>query len=260
LLLLGLLSFGCEYINASLGMGYGTTLTPILLILGYPPSAIVPTVLLSGLLTGLISGGFHHAFGNLSLRKGSRDRGVIAVLASMGILGAVAAVFAAASLSSRVIETYIGSMVFLMGILVYVFRNHRLRFSFPRILAIGAVAAFNKGIAGGGYGPLVVSGQILSGHGARNAVGIACLTEGLVCSIGFPLYLAMNDGIAWFSESWMLFVPVLIGAVLAAPIASWTTRVIVRRVNLRGIVAVITCALGGWTLWRTFVGIQPPGV
>jgi uncharacterized membrane protein YfcA len=251
--LLALLSFGCEYINASLGMGYGTTLTPILLILGYPPSVIVPTVLLSGLFTGLISGGFHHAFGNLSLKKGSRDRGVIAVLASMGMIGSAAAVFTATSLSNRVIEIYIGAMVLLMGILVYVFRNHRLRFSFPRILAIGAVAAFNKGISGGGYGPLVVSGQILSGHGVRNAVGIACLTEGLICAIGFPLYLGMNDGTAWFTENWMLFVPVLVGAVLAAPIASWTTRVIVRRVDLRVVIALITSVLGAWTLWDTLL-------
>lgn len=131
MLLLGLLSFGCEYINASLGMGYGTALTPILLIMAYPPSVIVPTVLLPGPLTGLISGGFRYACSNLFLRKGSRDRGVIAVLASMGMIGSAAAVFAATSLSGRVIEIYIGSMVFLMGIPVHVFRDPRRRGSFP---------------------------------------------------------------------------------------------------------------------------------
>lgn len=248
--LLGLLSFACELINASLGMGYGTTLTPILLILGYPPAVIVPTVLLSGLVTGLISGGFHHAFGNLSLRKGSRDRGVVLILVAMGVVGAVGAVYATTGLSSRALEIYIGAMVLTMGLLVYAFRRHHLRFSYPRILAVGAVAAFNKGISGGGYGPLVVSGQILSGHGARNAVGVACLTEGLICLVGFPLHVALNAGAGWFSGNWTFVLPIVLGAAAAAPIASWVTRAIVRRMDLRVVIAVITCTLGAWTLWR----------
>jgi len=233
-------------------MGYGTTLTPILIILGYPPSVIVPTVLFSGFVTGLISGGFHHVFGNLSLRKGSSDRGVIFILSFMGMVGVVAAVLTSRRLSDVAVKGYIGSMVFMMGVLVYVFRNYRLRFSWPRIVAVGGIAAFNKGISGGGYGPLVVSGQILSGHGARNAVGIACLTEGLICALGFPLYLVLNDGGSWLVGNWRFFAPVLVGAVLAAPIASWTTRAIVRRADLRIIIATLTCALGAWTLWKTF--------
>jgi len=249
-LLLGLLSFGCELINASLGMGYGTTLTPILLLLGYPPSVIVPTVLLSGLVTGLISGGFHHAFGNLSLRSGSRDRRIVLVLASMGAIGAVGAVFATRELSSQALEIYIGAMVLAMGGLVFAFRRHHLAFSYPRITAVAAVAAFNKAISGGGYGPLVVSGQILSGHGARNAVGIACLTEGLVCAVGFPLHVVLNDGGSWFAGNWSTIIPVVIGAAVAAPIASWITRAIVRRVDLRVVIGLATCALGAWTLWR----------
>ena len=253
MLLLGLLSFGCELINASLGMGYGTTLTPILLLLGYPPAVIVPTVLLSGLVTGLISGGFHHAFGNLSLRSGSRDRGVVLILASMGAIGAVGAVFVTRGLSSQVLEIYIGAMVFAMGLLVFAFRRHHLAFSYPRIIAVAAVAAFNKGISGGGYGPLVVSGQILSGHGARNAVGVACLTEGLVCAVGFPLHVALNSGSDWFAANWPTVVPVVVGAAVAAPLASWITRAIVRKMDLRVVIGLATCALGAWTLWRVVV-------
>jgi len=253
LLGLGLLSFVAEYMNATLGMGYGTTLTPILLLLGFPPDVIVPTVLLSGLVTGLASGGFHHAFGNLSLRKGSRDWGVIGVLASMGAVGVVAAVFASVQLPESAQKIYIGSMVLAMGVLVFATRKRQLRFSWPRIVALGAVAAFNKGMSGGGFGPLVVSGQILSGHGVRNAVGVACLSEGMICLVGFPLYLLVHGGGEWLTAHWMFYVPVLIGAVAAAPIASWTTRAAVRRFDLRIIIAAVTCILGAWTLWDTLV-------
>ena len=40
-------AFICEYMDSTLGMGYGTTLTPILLMMGYNPLQIVPVVLIS---------------------------------------------------------------------------------------------------------------------------------------------------------------------------------------------------------------------
>ncbi len=59
-----LLAFVCELVDSTLGMGYGTTLTPLLLILGYEPIVIVPAVLFSEFLTGISAGFFHHEFGN----------------------------------------------------------------------------------------------------------------------------------------------------------------------------------------------------
>ena len=44
-LLLFVFAFGCEFIDSSLGMGYGTILTPSLLILGFDPLLVVPAVL-----------------------------------------------------------------------------------------------------------------------------------------------------------------------------------------------------------------------
>ena len=41
------LTLVAEYIDSTLGMGYGTSLTPILLLLGYSPAQVVPAVLFS---------------------------------------------------------------------------------------------------------------------------------------------------------------------------------------------------------------------
>ncbi len=65
--------FFCELVDSTLGMGYGTTLTPVLLLLGYEPIEIVPAVLLSESVTGVLAGLFHHEFGNTDLRPGTRD-------------------------------------------------------------------------------------------------------------------------------------------------------------------------------------------
>lgn len=35
-------AFICEYVDSTLGMGYGTTLTPSLLLVGFSPMQIVP--------------------------------------------------------------------------------------------------------------------------------------------------------------------------------------------------------------------------
>ena len=57
----------CEYMDASIGMGYGTTLSPILLIMGFLPLEVVPSVLLGQLVGGLAGAFFHHRLGNISL-------------------------------------------------------------------------------------------------------------------------------------------------------------------------------------------------
>ena len=48
------------FVDSSLGMGYGTTLTPLLLLMGYEPVEIVPAVLLSECITGVLAGACHH--------------------------------------------------------------------------------------------------------------------------------------------------------------------------------------------------------
>jgi len=250
--LVGFLAFFCEFVDTSLGMGYGTTLTPVLLLLGFPASVVVPSVLLSELLSGLSAGAFHHGCGNISLAKGSPDRKVISVLAITGVVGSIVAVFVAINLPKQVLKGYIGAMVLAMGILVLIFRKRQIRFSWPRIYLLGAVSAFNKGISGGGYGPLVVSGQILSGSDSRNAIGVTSLAEGLICLAALSLYLLLNDGVGWMIGNWRFYTPMVAGALLAAPVAAYATKVASNKVDLRMVVGVVTCILGGWTLVKTF--------
>ncbi len=251
-IVIALIAFLSEYMNSALGMGYGTTLTPVLLLLGYPPILIVPTVLLSGFLAGIISGVSHSRFGNISLKNGSRDRGIVLALSLTGIIGTVIAVFTAVNISPIVLKGYIGAMVFSMGVLVFAFRKYSFSFSWPRIIGLGVVSAFNKGISGGGYGPLVVSGQILSGNAVKNSIGATLLAEGIICAVGFSLYLVLHDGTSWFVANWRFYLPIVLGTVSAAPVAAWTTKVVAKKLDLKIVTSVLTCTLGAWTLWKTF--------
>ena len=87
------------------------------------------------------------------------------------------------------------------------------------MIALGAVAAFNKGLSGGGYGPLVTAGQVVSGVSPKSAVAITSLAESLTCLIGLVAYWVMHGQI-----DWMLAGPLTLGAMLSVPVATLTVR------------------------------------
>lgn len=239
------LAFVCEYIDSSLGMGYGTTLTPILLIMGYNPLQIVPCILLSELITGLGAAFCHHKFKNSNFKLKSLDFKIAMVMAGCSIIGTLVAVFIALNLPKFYIKLYIGVLVFAMGVLILATLKRKFKFSWTKISSLGILAAFNKGISGGGYGPLVTSGQILSGVESKNAIGITSLAEGLTCLVGVITYLAFTN----HTVDWSLSPSLVIGAVLSVPVATYTVKRF-KAGSLRLIVGIATLLLGLFTLWK----------
>ena len=91
-----LLAFVLETVDASLGMSYGTILTPVLLMMGYDPVHIVPAVIVSQLVGDFLAAFFHHQFKNVDLSIGSEDFRVGATLAGLSLVGSVCSVRAEA--------------------------------------------------------------------------------------------------------------------------------------------------------------------
>jgi uncharacterized membrane protein YfcA len=178
---LALLALVCEYVDSTLGMGYGTTLTPILLLIGYEPAQIVPSVLL----------------------------------------------------------------VLAMGVSILLTIGRTFGFSWKKVVGLGLLAAFNKGISGGGYGPLVCGGQVLAGVGEKEAIGITSLAEGLVCIVGvLAYYLTGNGGV-----DWGLAPSLVLGAVVSVPFAALTVSKIPLR-HMRWAIGIAVTALGLFTLGK----------
>lgn len=218
-------------------MGYGTTLTPTLLMLGYDPLQIVPAVLVSELFTGFTSAGAHHIAGNVNLdfrndenhvkkRLGklgylprSADAKVAGVLGLCSVVGTIAAVYIAINISKTLVKTYIGVLVLAMGLVILKNRGKVFTFTWGKIIGIGTLAAFNKGLSGGGYGPLVASGQVISGVKAKSAVGITSLSEALTCLVGVLAYLATGA-----VTDWNLAPSLVTGAMLSVPFATYTVK------------------------------------
>ena len=258
------LSHACEFMDASLGMGYGTTLTPVLLLIGFAPLQVVSAVLLGQLVGGLVGGLAHSRLGNISLDfrrdekvkkrlRGlgylprSTDSKIIFILVICGVIGALVGVYSAVNIPSVALKTYIGVMVLAIGIIILLRRRREGAISWKGLVGVGLVSSFNKGISGGGYGPLVTGGQIVSGGGARSSVGNTTLAEAMVCIVAFLAYL--------FSEAsifWTLAAATSVGSIVAAPFAA----VMVKKVDsqkLKIAIGVITIVLGIFTLLKVYV-------
>jgi len=233
-----ILAFLLEVVDASIGMGYGTILTPALLMIGFDPLQVVPAVLVSQLAGDFSAAFFHHQFKNVNFSIGGKHFKIAAMLSLLGLIGSLIAVVIAANSPKFIINLYIGTLFVVTGLIILAIKNKNYGFSWTRLLCLSSLAAFNKGISGGGYGPIVTAGQILSGVNARSAIGIISLTEGVTCFIAVLLYLFIGRNI-----DWLLSILLSIGVVFSAPIAAFVVRKIDSR-RLKLAIGISTLLLG----------------
>ena len=240
LILLALVGLGAQLVDGSLGMAYGVTSTTLLLAIGTNPAAASATVHLAEIGTTLASGAAHWRFGNVDWK----------VVARVGIPGAVGAFVGATFLSWLAVELAQPLMsTILLGLGIYVLlrftvqglptrseRPLRRRFLVP----LGLVGGFMDATGGGGWGPVGTPALLASGRmEPRKVIGTIDTSEFFVAvaaSIGFFFGLS-GVGIDW---SWAL--ALLIGGLIAAPIAAWLVRHVPPRIlgSLVGGLIVLT--------------------
>ena len=256
---IAIIAFLFQFMSVSMGLGYGTVLTPVLLIIGFAPLQVVPAVLLSQFVGGVIGGVAHHRVGNINLdfRRDERLRGlgylprspdakVIFILAICGAIGALVGVFSAVNIPKFALEIYIGVMVLTIGILILVRRHQEGTLSWKKLIGIGLLGSFNKGISGGGYIPLVTGGQIISGREIKSSVGSTTVAVTLTCAVSFLGYVLIKGDIYW-----ALVAAASIGSVIAAPFAARMVKRIEAK-RLKFAIGIATSLLGALTIAKAF--------
>jgi uncharacterized protein len=265
-------AFLCEYLDSTLGMGYGTTLSPVFLLVGFSPMQIVPAILLSELISGILAGFFHHREGNVNFKPHTKDAfkaknmlnllgyiegvrksfpkhlKIALLLASCSIIGTVVAVFVATNIPMFWLKLYIGCLVLLMGLIMLICLNKQFKFSWKRVTFLGLIASFNKGMSGGGYGPIVTGGQILAGVESKSAIGITSLAEGLTCLVGLITYILVCKS----PIDWKLAPYIVIGAVLSVPLSAKSVKFISTK-KLKLAIAILTIVLGSLTIVKIMI-------
>ena len=249
------LAFIAEIIDSSMGMLYGTLLSPLLVILGYEATVVIPSVLLSQALGGIISSFFHHKYHNADFsvidKKPSKDLATVIFLTFFGILATVFSVFIAVNLPKNLIKIYIGILVILMGFLVI--SKFKLTFSWKKVLILSLLSAFNKGITGGGYGPVVASGQTIIGSKYKSSIATTIFAKAPICIAGFLSYFFLKGFNDWYFLS-----ALITGSVLAAPIGAYLTSKLDES-KIKPILGLVIIISGFWILAQVLLGIAYSG-
>lgn len=223
IVLLALVGLGAQLVDGSLGMAYGVTSTTLLLAIGTNPAAASATVHLAEIGTTLASGLSHWKFGNVDWR----------VVLKVGVPGAIGAFLGATVLSNLSTEVAAPVMsLILLALGVYLLVRFTLRGIDRRHLGkpvrkrflgpLGLVAGFVDATGGGGWGPVGTPALLASGRmEPRKVIGSIDTSEFLVAiaaSLGF-LFSLGDEGI---DAGWVL--ALLVGGLVAAPIAAWLVR------------------------------------
>jgi uncharacterized membrane protein YfcA len=223
LIVLVVVGFLAQLVDGALGMAYGATSSTLLLTAGLSPATASASVHIAELGTTAAAGAAHWRFGNVDWRTVRR----------IGIPGAIGAFLGAVVLSSISAELARPWMAgILLGLGVYIICRFTL-FDAPRprgrryirgryLAPLGLGAGFVDATGGGGWGPVATPTILATGkYEPRKVIGSVDTSEFLVAlaaSIGFLLALGAQ-GVAWTYVA-----ALLIGGVVAAPLAAWLVR------------------------------------
>ena len=261
LIVFALVGFGAQLVDGALGMAYGVTSTSLLLALAVNPATASASVHLAEVGTTLVAGASHWRFGNV-------DRKLVLKLGVPGAVGAFLGATVLSALSTEDAAPYMAGVLLALGLYVL------LKFSIkpPRVATarvsphgnrflspLGFVGGFVDASGGGGWGPVTTPALLTAAKTApRTVIGSVDTSEFLVAlaaSVGFliglgheVLDLATVGGL-------------LLGGVLAAPLAAWLVSKIPAPVlgSLVGGIIVLTNtrtilgALDVSTNWRATV-------
>lgn len=265
IILLFVLAFVAELIDSSLGMMYGTLLSPLLIIIGFEPMIVIPSLLFSQALGGSLAAIFHNRFANAEFRpktinvkkinkkikevgvietfkKGfTRDFKIVFIISVLGVLATFFAALIAINLPKNFLKGYIGVLVLVMGIILLT--RFSFKFTWKKMLGIGILSSFNKGLSGGGFGPVVTCGQVISGNDPKSAIASTTLSEAPICLTGFLTFALVNG----FS-SWSFVGLLALGAITAAPFGALLTSKLNEK-KIKPLLGILAVGLGIWTLY-----------
>jgi uncharacterized membrane protein YfcA len=224
--------FVAQIVDGALGMAYGVISNSLLLAAGLPPAVASASVHAAEIVTTGVSGVSHHAFGNV-------DRSLLKRLAIPGVVGAAIGAYALASAPGAAIRPFIALYLLSMGLLILwkTFRGAAGRRSVRHVSVLGLAGGFCDAIGGGGWGPVVTSTLVARGHDPRISIGSVNLAEWFV-TVSASLVFVMTIGLS----NWPTILALIIGGVIAAPMAALTTRLIPTRplMGLVGLLIVVT--------------------
>ncbi len=211
-----LVGFVAQIIDGALGMAYGVSSNTFLLSLGLPPASASASVHMAEVFTTGISGISHWKLKNIDTSLAKR-------LLIPGILGGITGAYILTSLDGNLLKPWISAYLLVMGVIILVKAlngGKKNQEEVKHVSLLGLVGGFFDAIGGGGWGPVVTTTLVARGNNVRVSIGTVNFSEFFVTlaqSITFVLTLR-------FADYWQIILGLLLGGVLAAPLAAYITR------------------------------------
>ncbi|WP_053365641.1 sulfite exporter TauE/SafE family protein [Bacillus sp. FJAT-27245] len=226
LIVLALIGLAAQLVDGSLGMAYGVTSTSLLLMFGIAPAVASASVHMAEVVTTAASGVSHIRFGNV-------DKLVVKRLIIPGSIGAFIGACFLGSIPGHLIKPYISVFLLMLGVFVlyrFLFKFNpskkpaERKFGKKFFIPLGFIAGFFDATGGGGWGPIATPVLLTSNRmEPRKVIGSVDTSEFAIAvssTIGFLLTLGWST----VNVQWVL--ALMIGGVIAAPIAAWLVKII----------------------------------
>lgn len=243
LLIIAGIGFVAQLIDGALGMAFGLISTTALLALGIPPAQASAAVHTAEVATTGASALSHLYHGNV-------DRRLLVTLASAGVLGGMLGAYILSNIDGRAIRPFVSAYLLVMGLFILmraarltpVDEDAKAGYAAP----LGLVGGFLDAIGGGGWGPMVSSTLIGSGHAPRRVIGSVNAAEFFV-TVAVATTFFIELGIAHISH----IAALMLGGILAAPFGAYVARYVPPRL-LMTLVGILVVLLAVFQLARSF--------
>ena len=209
-----IVGFVAQLIDGALGMAYGVSSNTFLLSMGVPPAAASASVHAAEIFTTAVSGLSHWRLGNV-------DRELLRRLLVPGVVGGVVGAYLLTSVPGDTIKPFIAAYLAVMGLIIILKAVRRQQATEARshLVPLGLAGGFFDAIGGGGWGPIVTSTLVARGNAPRYVIGSVNLSEFFV-TLSESVVFILTIGLV----HWQVIAGLIIGGVIAAPLAAYVCK------------------------------------
>ena len=221
-----------QLVDGTLGMGYGATSTSFLLAYGIPPAISSTGVHVAEMFTTGASAISHHRFGNINKK-------LVRHLLIPGVLGSIAGAYLLSDvIDGDAIKPFIAVYMIALAVIIIrkALKKNIIKKKTKKLGVLASFGGFMDAVGGGGWGPIVTSTLLGNGRNPRYTIGSVNAAEFAVAFASGVTFMLFG-GI----QGWQVIIGLILGGVIAAPIAAILVNKIKRKpmMSLVGILIII---------------------
>ena len=209
-----------QLVDGTLGMGYGATSTSFLLAYGVPPAVSSTGVHVAEMFTTGASTISHHKFGNINKK-------LFRHLLIPGVLGSVTGAYLLSDIiDGEAIKPFIAIYMMVLAIIIIkkALVKNIVKKKTKRLDLLASFGGFMDSVGGGGWGPIVTSTLLGRGRNPRYTIGTVNAAEFAVAFASGITFMIFG-GI----QGWQVIIGLILGGVIAAPLAAFLVNKIPRK-------------------------------